>query len=339
MHRALLFDLDETLVPAESINTAGGHWGNAATTEFPASMKHVWTDGAVHRPNRGTRTQAQGAVSTIPRKRIKAGGERDLSPRVLVVVHNGLERARLDTNLQGKAVVDFCADGDELLRRAQMTGLDLAVLEIAGEPSVAGIIHALHEQFPGARAIAYVQAAYGMSTALTLACSSGADAFVVAGYDDLSARVATLLSESGQHRACREAMARFTSLLPSSLLGELSYCFNHVHDALTVDALAEASHVSRKTLLHRFSREGWPPPSVVIAWTKLLVAAHHLSHSGRTMDSIAGAVGLPSGTSLRLTLKRYANASPQQVKRGGMNAVLPAFMKLIDSSRRDHKQQ
>src|SRR5437660_1324003 len=88
--------------------------------------------------------------------------------------------------------------------------------------------------------------------------------------------------------------------LPRQLRRPCAYCLMHVRSSLSVEELARAMNVNRKTLLKRFKRSGWPPPSSLIVWTKLLVAASLLEGGRYSVENAAREAGLQSSTAFRL---------------------------------------
>ncbi|HVE77752.1 MAG TPA: helix-turn-helix domain-containing protein [Gemmatimonadaceae bacterium] len=82
----------------------------------------------------------------------------------------------------------------------------------------------------------------------------------------------------------------------------------------------------RRTFLNRLVDAGCPPPSEIIGWARLLVAAHFIEDPMRRVDRVAVDLDFPSGSALRNMLKRYTGLQPREVReKGGMRCVLEAF--------------
>ncbi len=102
----------------------------------------------------------------------------------------------------------------------------------------------------------------------------------------------------------------------------VAYGLRHSHEPLTVDAVARALGLHRKTLAERCSLSGSLPPQLMLGWCRLLAAAVLLEDRGRLVDHIALELDFASGTAFRNMLKRYTGLSPAELRAKGPMAEL-----------------
>jgi len=102
----------------------------------------------------------------------------------------------------------------------------------------------------------------------------------------------------------------------------VAYGLRHSHESLTVDAVARALGMHRKTLAERCSLSGSLPPQLMLGWCRLLAAAVLLEDRGRLVDHIALELDFASGTAFRNMLKRYTGLSPAELRAKGPIAEL-----------------
>ncbi len=97
----------------------------------------------------------------------------------------------------------------------------------------------------------------------------------------------------------------------------VAYGLRHSHEPLTVDAVARALGLHRKTLAERCSLSGSLPPQLMLGWCRLLAAAVLLEDRGRLVDHVALELYFASGTAFRNMLKRYTGLSPAELRAKG----------------------
>ena len=155
---------------------------------------------------------------------------------------------------------------------------------------------------------------------------AGIDEVILRGHDDLGVSLRALLSRAGSARAATEAYRVLSGAVPSPATSILAYCLEHAQDSLTVGALADALGVHRKTLLNRLAAGALPPPSALISWCRLFIAARLLEDGRRTVEQVALALGFGSGTALRNMFRRYTGLRPAEIRRrGGLTCVATVF--------------
>jgi AraC-like DNA-binding protein len=106
-------------------------------------------------------------------------------------------------------------------------------------------------------------------------------------------------------------------MTPDRVRPIVAYGLKHSHQALTVDGVARALGLHRKTLAERCSLAGTLPPQQVLGWCRLLAAAAQLEDRGRLVDHVALDLDFPSGGAFRNMLKRYTGLSPAELRAKG----------------------
>lgn len=154
-----------------------------------------------------------------------------------------------------------------------------------------------------------------------------------------------LAEQEEDHRAIRDtvrqAMGTVVALrVRQALLGRipvagldcLAWAVEHATDAPTVDHLAGAFGLTRRTLARELRERDLPAPSEFLLWGRLFRAVHVLDAPGRTVEAAAFAVGYSSGAALGRAFRRETGYPPTEtVRRGGAAVVLQAFLKACGS--------
>lgn len=117
-------------------------------------------------------------------------------------------------------------------------------------------------------------------------------------------------------------------LTPDRVRPIVAYGLKHAHQALTVDGVARALGLHRKTLAERCSLAGTLPPQQMLGWCRLLAAAVLLEDRGRLVDHIALELDFPSGGAFRNMLKRYTGLSPAELRAKGTIAEMSRQFRL-----------
>jgi AraC-like DNA-binding protein len=84
--------------------------------------------------------------------------------------------------------------------------------------------------------------------------------------------------------------------------------------AHSVDHVARALALNRKTLANHCRAAGFPPPGAVIAWCLILLTTALLASPGITVERVAMQLDFPSATALRNMLKRYTGLRPADLR-------------------------
>lgn len=257
-------------------------------------------------------------------------GVRAAVPAVTVValVADRACRARLVEALRGRATVAFCERPAEvlaLLREARAAGLVIEPRDGEGV-STASAVHAVRAGFPSVPVVGYCSPSCEGSQDILALAQAGVHDLVLRGVNDEGIALRHALAGAGHACAATLILGEVLPMLPESARPIMEYCVRHADRAPTVEDVARALAVHRKTLRNRLSAAGLPAPSVLVGWGRLLMAAKLLEDPGRTAEQVALMLDYPSASAFRNTLRRYTKLRPTGVReRGGLTCVLSAF--------------
>jgi AraC-like DNA-binding protein len=268
---------------------------------------------------------------------VEASAVPDARRLVIALVVERDSRARIVDALRGRAAIDFCDTNDELLARASV-GRSAAVIlsprDGAGA-STADCVGSLREAVPARPVLAYCDVSVHNPREILEIVRAGASDLVLHGHGDSPVTLRAAIERAHQDSARDRVLRGLRPELPSEARGIVEYCVTHARNDLTVDGIAAALRVHRRTLTNRLARAGYPPPRVTIAWTCLLVAAALLEDPSRTVERIALELEYPSATAFRNALKRHTGLRPSEVREnGGLAYVLHIFA--VDVKDRGH---
>ncbi len=241
---------------------------------------------------------------------------------------------RLTNALHGRARVHSVRTCRELLRLVQEGSARSAVVELKdaeGTPT-APTVRRLRESWPLLPVLGYCAGTNPDGAALLAAAQAGLTGLLVAGNGSQDERLSALtdvmeaLQQAEDEVTARRAWAAVATDVPEQARVVVEYCLRHGRRALTVDELARALGMHRKTLWGRLGRAGLPSPERVINWARLLHAAQRLETTDTPLARVAQDYEYGTPGALRNMLNRYAGLTPAMVKRpGGFDLVLAAF--------------
>ena len=234
-------------------------------------------------------------------------------------------RARLQDALRGQATVRFCERQTELLTLAANDLAGVIVLDMRdreGNSTIKTVRH-VREAFPSIPVVLYCGITPETSRDVLEFARAGVNDLVLRDVDDLRFTLRTAMSTAADHCSARAIMAELESVIPPNIMPMMRFCLENGRRALTVEDVADALSVHRKTLVDRLTAAHLPTPSAVIAWCRLLVAARLLEDPGRSIEQVALLLDFPSGTSMRNMMKRYTGLRPGEIREnGGVRCVL-----------------
>jgi len=101
--------------------------------------------------------------------------------------------------------------------------------------------------------------------------------------------------------------AMLDELAPPRMVSLVRHCTLFAHQRLSVATLTSALGVSRRTLNRATYRAGWPPPSDLIAWGRVLRAA--VAHSsGHDVAEVVRLAGFRNSEALAAALEHYVGS-------------------------------
>jgi len=237
--------------------------------------------------------------------------------------------ARVRHALQGRARMVVCSTARELAEVMRREVVRAVVVEPfdAGGASLASTVAAIRGAHPSVAILVYCRLDPESVREILPLARAGIDELIIHNADELASAIKSRLANADEHCSAREVLRRLASHVPRTLQPLLAFCLFNASRNLTVESLASAFGVDRKTLSRRLLKEGWPAPGAILAWSRVLLVSHLIEQHERPVDQIALALDYPSGTALRNALRRYVGLCPNEIRmRGGLACALQAFV-------------
>jgi AraC-like DNA-binding protein len=251
---------------------------------------------------------------------------------VAALVWDPASRARLQDALRGQATLRFVERQSELLALVESTLAEVVVVDVRDREgqSTLPTVRVIRDAYPSVPVVLYCAISPDWSRDVLAFARAGVNDLVLRDVDDLRYSLRTALSTAVDHCSARGIIAELESVVPPGVLPIVRFCLENGRRALSVEDVADALAVHRKTLVHRLTGARLPPPSAIIAWCRLVVAARLMEDPGRSVEQVALILDFPSGTSLRNMMKRYTGLTPGEVREnGGARCVLHAFKRAL----------
>jgi len=208
----------------------------------------------------------------------------------------------------------------------------LAVIETRARQQSAGDcdLEVVRRRFPSLPLLAFcIATTTSLRDAFVLGRGGCSDILIV-GCEDVASRLRDLLRSAQAQSRAADIMRVVPQGAPALLHLIMSRALQLTWPWHTVRSLARAIGLHRKTLATHLASLGFPPPSTVICWCRVLVVAHMLSTTRRSVTDVAYQLDYSSGSALRNMLKRYAQLRPTDVRRpGGFELVARKFRDAI----------
>jgi AraC-like DNA-binding protein len=225
---------------------------------------------------------------------------------------------RLRAALTGIADVTFVESvGDVLsMLRADQSAFRAVLLEAhdaAGRPA-AGLARQVTRLFPSVPVIGYCSLRAEESHDIIALSSAGVHELVFKHQDDHAVLLRGILSSAEQACTADLVLHHLGGDLPARIRPLVEYCLTNPEEAHSVDEVARALGVNRKTLVNHCRAAGFPPPGTVVAWCLILLTTGLLATPGVTVERIAIQLNFPSATALRNMMKRHTGLRPAELR-------------------------
>lgn len=247
---------------------------------------------------------------------------------VAAMVRDPVSRARFSDALRGEASVRDCNRLIEVLALVEAGVANIVVLDhrdYDGAP-VLPAVRRLREEYPSVPVVMYLSMSAVASGAVMEYARAGVSQLVFHGLDDLRSALRSAVDAAMDQVSAAALGAHFETLVPPTVMPFLRYCLEHARRDITVEEVANAMGVHRKTLVDRLKAARLPSPRAMIGWCRLLMAARMLDDPGRTVEQVALKLDFPSGAALRNMFKRYTGLRTTEVRQnGGVRCLVHAF--------------
>jgi AraC-like DNA-binding protein len=238
---------------------------------------------------------------------------------VAALVRDPVSRARLSDALKNEATVRYCSRLSEVEAMIEQSLTNLIVVDHRdhdGSPTLPTVRRFRYE-YPSVPIVMYLPMSVVMSGAVMEYAKAGVSQLVVQGVDDLKAMLRSAMNSALDHMSAVTLSAELEAHIPAPIVPFLRYCLEHARRDISVEDVATAMGVHRKTLVDRMKAAHLPSPRAMIGWCRLLIAARVLDDPGRTVEQVALKLDFPSGAALRNMFKRYTGLRTTEVRENG----------------------
>jgi AraC-like DNA-binding protein len=257
-------------------------------------------------------------------------------PAVLAFVTDAEWKAHIEQQLLGRARLG-CLVGRDAEARRRGDAPDVVIVQLdAMTMSAADVVARsarIRSQFPNATLLAYCRIDASAASLLAIAARSGVDRVLIRGYDHLAKHVDQAIRSAGVEEIIGDVVERLKPL-PERAREIAVHCMRRAFvTPLTVASLAGELQVHRRTLVYQLRTAGFPPPAGLIGWCRLLVSAHLLDHTDRTVSDIARELHFITPSHYRGTVVRYTGFTPTALRhRGALGTLVTSFTNVRDGS-------
>jgi AraC-like DNA-binding protein len=255
---------------------------------------------------------------------------------VVALVLDRVARARLVESTRHVAAVRFCAlvvDALAAAREPRAAAVIVEGVDADGTPTDA-LIAVLRRERPSLPVLAYCEASTVASREIVAAVNAGASGLLFRGIDDVGLAARSAIERARGHAAATAVLRELGPDVPPSVRPIVEHCLRHAGRALSVQQVAAALGVHRKTVVSRLANADFPEPRILIGWCRLLHLGHALEDGSRPAERVALDLEFASPTAMRNMLRRYTGLRPGEVREnGGLTCVLHLFRRALADAR------
>jgi AraC-like DNA-binding protein len=251
-------------------------------------------------------------------------------PIVLAAIRDGEWRSHVQSKLDTCGVLVFVDDARDLPAAATGCAPDVALWHLDALIDSVNAYAAAFREFrrvaPRSAIVAYGQIGRATAQLLFVAGRVGVDRVLLRGFDDLKRGVYDALQSTRIEVAIRNTLERCDVPMGSAAIAFERCLRSTSAGPISVQQLASALHVNRKTVSTWLRRADLPPPEQLISWCRVYWVAHLLRDDNRSVADVARTLQFSSESDLRRMVARHAHCAPSGL-RGfvGADVVLAAF--------------
>ena len=208
------------------------------------------------------------------------------------------------------------AAGLQTLLRAQV--VDVALIECATPVGVsrAPLLHALADRHPEVMFVALLRQSDHERRHLVSVAKAGVREVIQLGIDPIETVIVGLPLAGDIERATTSVLRILGPRVPASARHILRIAIEAAPSAMTVMQFVIATGAGKSTLSRQITAAGMGTPARVLEWTRVLVAAHLLSTTGRTVRSVSEQLRFPSPKAMAKHFSHLLRARPSDFARG-----------------------
>jgi AraC-like DNA-binding protein len=233
-------------------------------------------------------------------------------------------------------------DGERLIGTVSRASLAAIIIELRDRSGTSTIptIRALRTWAPAVPVLGYCGLSKTAGNDIVMAVRAGVSGLIFPGSDNLPEALQTILASAVDDCAAMYVLREIEHLVPRAVLPIIEHCLVNARNSVTVEDVAAALRIQRRTLVNRLAAAGMPVPSALISWSCLLVAARLLEDPRRSVEQIAFGLGYESGSALCHMVKRYTGLRASEVREnGGLSCVVHSFERAVAEQRAHRRNE
>ena len=253
-------------------------------------------------------------------------------PIVITCTFDRVVTARITGGLRARAVVRPVESYDQVRSALRMAKPALGGVIISpedfggGTAEVIALVRYIRAEWPNVPIVACCHPGNPYSSQIRALSLAGVHEFLFIGVDDETHALRSLFDAAGQECAAQAVLDQIKPFLPMRLHYFCEYALAHPKEAASVAAIAKLLGTHRTTISRYCEQEQLPPPTELLSWCRLLLVAHLLEHTHKTVESMAIELGYPTATALRNKIKRYTGLRAGEIRNlGGVSLLLERF--------------
>ena len=184
------------------------------------------------------------------------------------------------------------------------------------------VVQCVAREWPGTAIVVFCPPRTENGVSFRSLALAGVHHFVFEGVYHTATALATAVEYACRASSADVVVQKLEPLVPVELHSIVHVVLARPDTLTTVDQVAAALGVHRKTLVNRCARAGFIRPAELITWCRLALVAYALGRGGATVEAIAHSLGFPSHTALRNLLKRHSGKRATDIRGGGGLSVL-----------------
>jgi AraC-like DNA-binding protein len=236
-------------------------------------------------------------------------------------------RPRFAEACQAFGDVVWCDELDELASRAvarEALAVVVDVVDRSGIPTATTVAR-IREQRPDLPLVVWCDRGAPLGSIEAIA-RAGVSAIVFRDESELERRLLSAVTRANDVAFQQLTDQALHRRVPAPFIPVFRFCLDQATSHPRAETIAAAVGLRAKTLSAQLRRAGLPPTTVLVTWSRALVAAYRLEKTAEPIGVIARSLGFSSAAALRRLLRRYTNETPQGLREpGGFGWALRCF--------------
>jgi AraC-like DNA-binding protein len=202
------------------------------------------------------------------------------------------------------------------------------------------LIAHIHAVWPTVPIVGYVDFTPQRARDILAAARAGVTEIILGDFDDLDIIANKIVDLGMSSDTVTRVESAVNGVIPVHLREFFLLCIANARHSMSVESIVVRTGRSRKTLSNWLAAAQLPPPSRVIGWTRILVAARMLEDTTQSAEKVARELHFMSGTALRNMMRRYLGCGPDVLRqRGGFQYALDAFLNVVTVKKNVHRNK